>query len=58
MLFALFYFIHLFAVAQNFASWNANKVIIDNGFVKKEIVISKDSVYTNYLKLSNNDLNF
>ncbi len=58
LLFALFYFIHLFAVAQNFASWNGHKVILDNGFVKKELVISNDGIYTNYLKLNNSDLNF
>ena len=58
MLFALFYFIHLVAVAQKFASWNGQVVVLDNSFVRKELVISNDSIYTNYLKLNNSDLNF
>ena len=43
ILFALFYFIHLIAIAQKFASWNGQVVVLDNGFVKKELVISNDT---------------
>lgn len=44
--------------AQDFATWNDNKLVLDNGFLSREIVVENGHLTTRSLMLKNNDLNF
>ncbi len=56
--FLSFVLTHTFLFAQQFASWKDNKLILDNGIVKREIAIEENKIITNGLRLNGNDLNF
>jgi alpha-galactosidase len=44
--------------AQEFAVWKDNRLVLDNGKVKREIVVENGRIQTSSLKLENNELNF
>lgn len=44
--------------SQEFASWRDNKLLLDNGFIRREITILNNGIHTDNLRLRNNDLNF
>ncbi|MDP4131625.1 MAG: alpha-galactosidase [Bacteroidota bacterium] len=51
-------FVHLFTSAQPFASWKGNQLILDNGVVRRELVLEENKIITRSLKLKGDDLNF
>jgi len=48
----------LLVFSQNFASWNDNKLILNNGIVNREITVVHDTIRTDNLRLQNNNVNF
>jgi alpha-galactosidase len=44
--------------AQDFAAWNNNSLVLNNGIVERRIVIENGTIYTRSLKIKGNDLNF
>jgi len=44
--------------AQNFATFQSNSLLLNNGLVEREIVADAGTVYTKSLKINGNDLNF
>jgi alpha-galactosidase len=56
--FAALLFLPLFLSAQDFASWQKNSLLLDNGVVSREIVVENGAIHTKNLKIKGNDLNF
>jgi len=44
--------------AQDFASWNGNLLVLNNGLLERSIVVENGTIYTRSLKIKGNDLNF
>jgi alpha-galactosidase len=44
--------------AQDFAAWNNNSLVLNNGIVERSIVVENGIIYTQSLKIKGNDLNF
>lgn len=44
--------------AEDFAIWKDNKLVLDNGFISREIIVESGRLTTRSLMLKNNDLNF
>ena len=44
--------------AQDFASWQNNSLILNNGLVIREIVAGSGGIFTKSLRLEGNDWNF
>jgi alpha-galactosidase len=44
--------------AQDFAAWNKNSLVLNNGIVERSIVVENGIIYTQSLKIKGNDLNF
>ena len=44
--------------AQQFAKWDSNTLILNNGLVNREIAVEGGAVFTRNLKLAKSDLSF
>ena len=58
-----FCFLNLFiflstVAAQDFASWNKDSLVLNNGFIKREIVFKDGGLFTKSLRLKGNENNF
>jgi alpha-galactosidase len=58
-IFILFFLlIHVPLFAQQFALWKGNELILDNGFIKRELAFERNQIHTKSLRIKGNDLNF